>query len=515
MPGQTIIPMPDNCQAFDQRVGIVKPATGNCVNVATEDNQDVIIENQEELIFNTGKGVPSTYTKQTASGETFQLQKGQLNNLRLRPQIMNEHAESSRNIQGIVSDGNIVGQIFKASQDNINGINLTLESAAGIEFDDFEEYADDAELQAAWIATDELAVLSTTISQGGTQAMLLPAEGAAAVGDEWARATTTELSGYTAQFWVYSNKEYKDVKMRAFLEDSLGNTNSAPIVQANKNIWTKIVIQSDSLTPDGVTPADLDDIVKLGFRVEKEKKDGYMLIDDIVAIPEGGSVEVKLWDMGATIPVSATTALTDGTQYEKLGDLGVTGIQASSVIVDLLGGKRMCHIDEFVAGTSLEIPTNELLIPNNYYAITINYIDTDVSVYGPNDAWDNYYTNGYGFTTDLESNPISAMGTNKDIQFIVFSTQDAYVFEITIATDGTPNGGSLTTLYIEDENMKRTNVLVSGIKAVPAITTRIERPFFMAKGAKMEQEYNDDFTGDVGTINLIFQYYFIPTVTHG
>ncbi|GAH28849.1 unnamed protein product, partial [marine sediment metagenome] len=47
-------------------------------------------------------------------------------------------------IQGVVNASTIVGQIFQASQDNINGINLTLESAAGIAFDDFESYADSA-----------------------------------------------------------------------------------------------------------------------------------------------------------------------------------------------------------------------------------------------------------------------------------------------------------------------------------------------------------------------------------
>ena len=459
--------------------------------------------------------VPVSYSKQTANGDTFFIQKGQLNNLRLRPQIMNESAESSRNIQSIITSTNIVGQVIKASQDNINGINLTLESAAGVDFEDFESYVDSAALQAVWIATDVEATLNTTIFYEGLQAMTLSADGPGSVGDEWSRSSVAMLSGYTAQFWVYSNKEFKDVKMRVFLEDSLGNTSSAPITQADKDIWTKISVSAASLIADGITPVDVDDVIKIGFRVEKEKGGGYMIIDKIAAVPPGGEVEVKLWDMGTSIPVSTITALTDGTQHEKLGDLGITGQQASSVMIDLLGGKRMYHIDQFVAGVALEIPTNELLIKDHYYAITIHYVDTDVSVYGPNEAWDNYYVNGYGFTTDLESNPITAMGANKDIQFIIFSTQDAYVFEIRQIIDEKPNGQSQTTIYIEDENMKRTNVLISGIKAIQEVTKRIERPFFMSKGSKLEQEYNDDFTDSVSEINLLYYYYFIPPVVHG
>jgi len=78
-------------------------------------------------------GVPKTFTKQTANGDNFLIQKGQLNKLRLRPQIVNEQMESSRNIHGVVSDGNILGQVFKASHDNINGIDITVESAAGVD----------------------------------------------------------------------------------------------------------------------------------------------------------------------------------------------------------------------------------------------------------------------------------------------------------------------------------------------------------------------------------------------
>jgi len=460
--------------------------------------------------------VPSEYSKQTANGNTFLIQKGQLNNLRLRPQIWNEHAESSRNIITTVTSGNIAGQIFKASQDNINGIDLTMESAAGVVFDDFESYANDAALQLAWDATGLEADVETSTVYQGAQSMYLDCEGAAQVGKTWKKSTGggADFIGYTSQFQMYSNKEYKDVQLEVFVEDSSGNTASRQIVQANKDIWTKIVVPTDSLVDDGAV-TDMTDIDYIGFRVAKEKKDGYVIIDIMISVPPAGDVEVKLWNMGTELPVSTTTKLNDGTQYEKLGDLGITGLQESSVTVSLLGGKRSYHIDEFVAGVAFEIPDNEPLIPDNYYAITIHYVDTDVNIYGPNAAWVDYYNNGYSFTAPDAATAITATGTDEDLMFMIYSTQKVYVYEVTIATDGTPNGDSRTSAYVEDENMTRTDVLVSGIKAVPAITTMLKRPFVMTKGSKFEQEYNDDFTDNVSEINLIIQYYFIPPIVNG
>lgn len=492
---------------------------GHFNEVKVVDKNDVLIDKDNRFPVDSvsyGVGVPDTYTKATANGDTFLIQKGQVNNLRLRPQVMNEHAESSRKVQGVVNATNIVGQIFKASQDNINGLGLTLESAAGVIFDDFESYANDAALQAVWIASGGLADIEVATVYEGTQAMYLPT-GIGSVGNNWFQTfATTDFTGYTGEFQMQSNKEYKDVQMRVVVEDSLGNTSSRQIVQANANVWTKVVVPVSSLIEDVPgSPADLSDIVAIGFEVEKEKKDGFVILDILISVPPPGEVAVKLWDMGTDIPVSTTTALTDGTQYTKLGDLGISGVQASSVSVALLGGKRLYQLNAFVAGVALEIPTNELLVPNHYYAISIHYVDTNVSVYGPNDAWDDYYESGYGFTTPAEGTPITAMGINKDIQFVIFSTQDVYINEISQFVDAKPNGNSLTTIYVEDENMRRTDVLITSVQGLETATKELTRPFSMSKGSKFEQEYADDITDSVSTVNLIMQYYFEPPTVNG
>jgi hypothetical protein len=41
------------------------------------------------------------------------------------------------------------------------------------------------------------------------------------------------------------------------------------------------------------------------------------------------------------------------------------------------------------------------------------------------------------------------------------------------------------------------------------------RPAFMEKGAKIEQEYNDDFLDSVTNINAGFRYFFVPQEANG
>lgn len=467
------------------------------------------------LKYDPTAGVPPTYSKVTSSAGTFPIQKGQLNKLRLRPQIINEHAESSRNTIGTVTSTNIVGQIFKASQDNINGINLTLESALGTSFDDFESYADSAALQAAWVASNGafLATLELAVIHGGTKSMRLP--GNATVGAEWVKTITPiDYTGFTGTIFLYQTTEYSSLKLDFFIGDG-ANTKSTQLIATSSNNWLLVEFSEPALVEDGGGTTDTTAITKVGFRLADKSVSSFIYIDDTFAIPPPGSISLKLWDMGASIPESTVTSIDDGTQYEKLGDAGITGLQLSSIDLQLLGGKRLYHVNTFIAGVALEIPTNEILIPDNYYALTVNYVDTDTAVYGPNSSWDDYYINGYSFTAPDEATAITATGSQEDIMFNIFSTQDIYIIQMAQFIDEPPNGESDSNFFIEDKNMKVTDIILSGAQAVQAIIQDREQPEFMAKGGKFEEYYNDDFTDSVTSINLGFRYKFEPNTPHG
>ncbi len=175
---------------------------------------------------NTLNGVPVSYTEMTSNSEQFNILKGNLNKLRLRPQIQNEYAESSREAIGTVDASTVVGQMFKASQNNINGISLTLQSAASFASMDSitantgsseqkagtMEYSSDAELQEEWIKSGAVEAVRSAYTddnsdtQDGSFACKMPMD---AAGVEWrVTLTSTDLTGVTISIFYANTKEW-------------------------------------------------------------------------------------------------------------------------------------------------------------------------------------------------------------------------------------------------------------------------------------------------------------------
>ena len=455
--------------------------------------------------------LPPTFTKQTSNGRLQPIQKGQLNTVRLRPQILNEHQESNRNVQSVVSSGNIVGQIFKASQDNINGINLVLESAAGATIDDFESYADSTALRVVWVEGTNPATLETTIIKDGTQAMKMSG---AILADQWVNTVAPiDYTEYTGEFDFYVTA--LTVIFEVFIGDGV-NTKSAIIAMTDPNSWQHVEVNESAMSEDGGGTTDVTAITKIGFRISTKKVATFGYIDNLEATPPPGSIELKLWDFGATIPTSAVDGLNDATQYMRLGDEGFNSISASKTVF-LEGGKKIYNVTSFVAGVALEIPTNELLIVDNYYAITIHYIDTDVSVYGANPAFlVNYYVNGYAFTTPDAVSVITMIGAFNDIMFHVHSTAEVYINTLVKFLNAAPGTGASESIYIEDKNMEIVTSIVGTFIPLQEVQAEFTRAYpYFPKGGKFEINYNDDFTDSVAIMGIFVGYFYEPPTVHG
>jgi hypothetical protein len=463
-----------------------------------------------------GVGVPPEYTKQTSNGAVYFIQKGQLNKYRIRPAVLNEHAESSRTAVAAVTAGNIVGQIFKASQDNINGIMLTLQSSQQQAIDDFESYADSAALQAAWPVSPagNNATLETTIVQEGAKSMALPT---IQTGDEWEKTVAANYTDFTFDLKMRQTNTYAQQKIRFFIKDNAGNSKSFPLVSPAANSWNGFSVLEGSMVEDQVPETNPALIVAIGFRVEDPRAGSIAYIDDMEATPQPGSVGLKLWDMGPTLPVDGVTSLDDGTQYTELGDRGVNGgTVVAEVNFGLLGGKRLYTIREFAAGTALEIPDNTLLNVGNYYAITLHYVDTNLAVFGPEAAWDDYYENGYSFTAPDEATAITATGPNEDLMFGIFSTQPVYLRGLTKVYDSVPGAFSTETLMIEDKFMRITDIASGDFAATQVVNiSGVDRFLFVDKGGKFEVYHNDDPNDSVSQLSLIIRYIYEPPVING
>jgi len=453
-----------------------------------------------------GAGIPATFTKMTAQERAYNVTKGALNKLKIRPQIVNEHCESSREIQGTVTPTNIVGQIVRVSQDNLNGGYATLESAAGVLVDDFEEYTDDADLQAVWVANSaRLAVLNTGISETGNSMEMLGSTN----GDEWMLLLpgSVDMTGFTGSFNFRQNKEYNKLKFQVFIEDGSGNTKSSSIAMNLKDQWEHFDINIDAMVDDGAATV-ITDIVGIGFRTEdQDGNDKVGFVDNIIYTPVPGSVLFRMYDMGVDKPISGVTTVDDGVQVGTAG-----------TVLSLIGGKRLYFLDNLEIGDAPEDPANVLLNVGNYYIVTIEYIDTEVAVYGPDTSFGiDYYESGYAFTIPDTSTAIDEIGEFSNLMFAFFSTGDVWLTQSTARADAQPGIDALFHAFIEDKNMDFTDVIINrGIQpGASGVIDLTHRPPFLPKGGKYELYYNDDLSDSVRTIIFGMQYVYIPPVVNG
>ena len=464
----------------------------------------------------TTANMQTAFSKQSSITTRRFIQKGQQNKYRLRPSVLNEHVESARKVQAMIDASTIVGQIFKLNEDNINGATLTMESAAGVLVDNFESYATSVELQAAWVETDEVALLETVLAapaNDSTQSMKMPGD---TIGAEWVRTlTSADYTDFDASFWFRQTIPYSQQKMRIFIGDGT-NTKSFPIVMPDINTWFEFNINEQAFTEDDGT-TDITAITKVGIRVEGAHPNSFAYLDEGFAVPAPGSVDVKLWDMGDALPESGVMGLSDGEQYITLGDAGFEFNLLNQINVHLLGGKREYYIEDFVAGPAFEIPSNVPLTPGNYYAITIHHVDTDISVYGPDISFEqDYYRSGYAFTAPDEVDPIVQIGAFSNLQFLIFSTQEAYINRIVRRYDSTPGSNSKENVRVEGMDMDIVDVLIQGAQATQEnVIDFTERVFYTPKGGKFEINHNDDYTDLTTFVELTIGFIVKPPIVNG
>lgn len=474
-------------------------------------------------------GVPANYTRSMRLSRSVVPNPGQLNKIRLRPTILNEHAESSREAMDTVTSSAIIGQIFRASQDNINSIGMTLESAeAETTIDDIEQ-ANDTALQTDWVASNQEAVLETTIvspNKSSTKSMKLDLD---TLNDTWTNSGTWDMSGATIEFDYYQTIATGQATVTLSINDG-SNTSVITISVAGglENSWQHFSVPVSSMTGT----ANVAAVTNVFFQVTQLRPLQFAYVDNMRFRPAPGSVELKLWDCGPDLPVGdgASFDLTsDATQYTTIGDLGIGGTVAASLSLSLIGGRQLYHIEGFVAGAAKEIPDNAVLTVDNYYAITLHHVDTDVTVYGPDTTLAiDYYTSGYAFSTPAEGTDITKIngangsGAYSDLMFFIFSVQDSYIdgTELDFFASGgelvPPNSGTSVSFLVEDSSLGM-NIghidMLHGMRS--SNDTPIKRPVSMSAGGKVEAYISVAADESAAHVTFIIDYHFILPTIHG
>jgi hypothetical protein len=481
---------------------------------------------------NTDENVPRTYSRMMETTVDQPINPGQLNKIRLRPMVLNEHAESSREAMDVVEAANIVGQVFKASQDNINTIGLTLESAATLTDIDLVEQANDAALQLDWVAsTARLATLDAAIKSSrlsSTKSMTVPMTN---LSDKWTytkAAGTWDMSNATIEFDYYQNFSSSVAAMTVSINDGVASSVSAAlgIAPDEAAAWKHFSVPVASLTGT----ADASAITNIFFTVSDRASGAAAHIDNVQFRPEPGSVDLKLWDCGSTLPVAdgASFDLTTDASAVNIGDLGIGGSVAATFRLPLKGGQQLYHVHGFAVGTAKEIPANVPMTPGNYYALTINYVDTDVTVYGPDTSYEiDYYQNGYAFFTSAENADIAKIpgavgaGAYSDLMFQIYSTDDIYIRRIGFQTKDSSNAAAQPgadveiKLYSEDADMRVCPIGIEHRASADHEEDLTSAPLFMEKGGKAEIYYSAGVTDDVVELIMELSYYYKPPTVNG
>ena len=318
--------------------------------------------------------------------------------------------------------------------------------------------------------------------------------------------------------------------MTLYINDG-SNTSVVPLSVGTglENSWHHFSVPVGSMTGT----ANVAAITNVFFQVIIKRPSQFAYVDNVRFRPAPGSVELKLWDCGTTEPVGdgASFDLTnDATQYTEIGDRGIGGAVASSLTIPLFGGQHLYHVEGFAAGLAKEIPANTLLTVNNYYAITLHYVDTDISVYGPDTTFAiDYYSSGYAFSTTGEGTDITTIngangsGAYSDLMFAVFSVQDIYVSPTEIDffdSSGVlvaPHADTAVSILLEDETdgngMAILHIdLFHGLKS--STPAEIKKPVAVLAGGKVEAYISASVDESAVAITFVITYYYIPPTTN-
>lgn len=471
-------------------------------------------------------GVPPEFIKQTTSQNQRIIQKGVSNELLLRPQIVNEHMEVDGTIQDTVDSSTIVGQLFKASRVNMNGVTIKLASGNIEEWEDFESYADDAALRAVWVTSDagnNNPVLKTTdpAPYEGSQYMDISYNWESDLAPTVTRTITSkDCRGGSWRFRIYPRLTWGEGNFNFFVTDGT-NFKRLAVITLVTDEWVEVVIpQSAMIEDDAENPVDDEAITGVGLQVNRwttESEGEYAGIDYIEFVSGGGTMKFKLWDCGNTIPEAGVNSIDDNTQYTTLGDPDLmTPVAELTLPLVGAGGVRRYQLDNFVAGLGGSLA----LTVGNYYMITMHYVDTDVDVYGSDGAVDNY-VNGYSFTAPDEETAITAVGVNKDCVFQIYSAQDAYLLSTKVlfkTSDGAvANNGANSSYEILVRNADDTleSAITSEIYAGVIEPSVWFRPVQIELGGKIDMYFTDDSSDDVFKVYLIAEYAYEPQLING
>lgn len=294
-----------------------------------------------------------------------------------QPSVLTEnHLTVSNDVIGTV-DGStpLVGQVFKASADNVQEIALKLSASAPnpATLEDFESYANDAAIQAAWVSSDATYTqvsLDTGVFYAGSKAMKIRLDkNPRALNDKVTRtfSTNQNWSGLNTLNLAFRQEDTGKIQLRYRIIDENGHSISVLIpMVATDNTWKTYSFSLDNFTQDGGTYPNLAAVRKHEFEIVLNNNGGWknVWIDHLVLEQDAGTLSLKLYDFGSN---AEPASLSSGTPVTF--DDGST----AKTVEGILNNPTTIRID-----AEKGLFGNTKLTIGNYYAIVL----TDLAVSG-------------------------------------------------------------------------------------------------------------------------------------
>jgi len=357
-----------------------------------------------------------------------------LNEVQSIPHVLQENMESDISvISTLPSAGpvNLIGQVFRASLDNADHVILHLGvdgAGVGLFVDDFESYANDAALQAVWVASDAVktqVTLYTLAPHGGSQSMRINVTKTGSVGDTV--TDTFAVQDWSAvdvvRFWARSDQLGDKIQLRVRVGDGT-SSKSALVEAAAKDTWEEFSVNLAGMTNDGAFSPDMSAITMLEWEVTKAGKNGEWIVDDLSVEGDAGTARVRLFNVASASP-------------------GTLGSQVGTDQTIQLNNR---FSDRYVAdfgGAGVTI--------GNHYALVVDSLSASVDVTGLGDtkAGGGYYTNGVAFTSTDGGTTLTTQA-NDDLAFCVFGQTEGYLLGLRVRFNGDANGTQVTG-FIENQ----------------------------------------------------------------
>jgi len=316
-------------------------------------------------------------------------------------------------------------QVFRASSDNINCLNLFL-SGVGTSYikDDFE-YTDDENLRSSWVTSDATNTpisLDNDIKYNGDKSLRIQVSGKKSNGDTITKTMVAENWG-DYEYAEFAWRSTADANNTGLWEFRIGdgvNWASAMFSASSTNTWEIKRIALSSM--DNIGIVNLNAITKIQFRCIDGNSKHEEWCDYLVAFAGSGSVKVRMYDFG--------------------GDYSSISVLPPPMVFD----NGMDYVD-----VNLNVDFDYRIVPirksglrlGNYYGIGVEEITSaKCYIHGSNVRT---YKEGVLYSVD-DTGVLTSTG--RSMFFIVSSNDSAYLLRLSCVFDQDPGSSRIVVVSV-------------------------------------------------------------------